>query len=145
MTLFYFALDLAIANAYILFKSFGGLNSSVPQVTFRMRLVSGLIHAADQLERESGDFSTDSDAELPEAARRRRWDRRQTEEVTNHTPRLVWLDTGSQLNCDACYRRDRTRVRAQVACSVCSKRFCHSKRSDCFSAEHGISVDVARK
>ena len=141
MCLFYYCLDLTIANCLVLHRLSESGRIQIRQHVFRKRLVSELLKEADAMDgtaRRDTVEAVDA-AGVPAAAKRRRWYRGDGDEgatSSSHAGVMQWLPGTPQLSCDACYRKRSVKNRANVVCLVCELRFCHNRRRDCFGEAH---------
>lgn len=138
MPLLYFAIDLAVANAFVAARQWYGWIQ--PQRAFRSALIDSLLAAAAD---EAMSEEVEECEVAAKAPKRPRWLPEDGMAEGPHMEQLRWLDRPRQFYCDVCFRSKKVRTRANVECGVCGMRFCHKRASDHFTGHGGGGASSA--
>lgn len=141
MTLVYWGLDLAIVNAFYLWRMQDADNANKPQLGFRQQLIKELLEESTLITRSEEHAQADSEVEPPKASlKKRATPAKMAGQVKRHKATMSWFTGSKRQYCTQCYITTSKEKTPQVQCDGCGDLFCHSPKRDCFAVHAAMAV-----
>lgn len=142
MTLVYWGLDLAIVNAFYLWRMQNADNANKPQLGFRQQLIKELLAEATSLEATVETIDESDEEWQPKHVKKRRMTAREMAGyVPRHKASMSWFKATKHQYCTHCYRTTKQEKTPQVQCNGCGDLFCHSVKRDCYAIHAGFAAN----